>query len=107
MRLCHIICLGAAIAVPQFASAQLPFDTDTLAELDGALDFCAQMEPKSADAYRNFAKVLEEGLPKKDLEEARNSKEYKDARQSVSDEIGKLKKEDAAKACSDFLKADQ
>jgi hypothetical protein len=107
MKIYRILCLGAAIALPQLALAELPFGIQTLAQIDGAIDFCAQAKPEAAEKYRDFGKLLVKELPKKDLEDARNSKEYKEARKSVGEEIGKLKKEDAVSTCSDFLKTDK
>jgi hypothetical protein len=107
MRFSRILCLGAALALAQPAFAELPFPVQTLAEIDGALDYCAEMKPESADVYKEFGKQLVKDVPEKDLEAARSTKEYKEARKSATEEIRKLSKQEAAKSCSDFLKANK
>ena len=103
MKIYRILCLGAAIVLPQFASAELPFSVQALAQIDGGIDYCSQTNPDAADKYKQVSDLLLKSLPKKDLEAARNSKEYKEARKTVSEDIGKLKKEEAAKTCTELM----
>jgi hypothetical protein len=107
MKIHRILCLGIAIALPELAFAEIPFDIQTLAQIDGVIDYCSQLKPETADVYKQLGKLMEKSVPEKDLEAARNSKDYKEARKSVSEGISKVNKEEAAKSCSDFLKADK
>jgi len=107
MKIHRILCLGLAIALPQLTVAEIPFDIQTLAQIDGVIDYCSQLKPESADVYKQFGKLMEKSVPEKDLEAARNSKDYKEARKSVSEGISKVNKEEAAKSCSDFMKTDK
>jgi hypothetical protein len=105
MTLRRILCLGAAIALSPTAFAEAPFDLQTLALLDSSMDFCVKVNAEAAEKYKDYVNQLEKDVPQKDLEAARDSGDYKEARKSISAELSKLNKKDATKACSDFLKA--
>ena len=107
MKFFRILCLGAAIALPQFALAEVPFDVQTLALLDASMDFCSKANPASAEKFKDYATRLQKDVPKTDLDAVRNSDEYKETRKSISDQFNKLSKDEANKTCSDFLKTNK
>jgi hypothetical protein len=107
MRFSRILCLGAALVLSQTAFAETPFDLQTLALLDASMDFCTKANPEAAEKFKDYANQLEKDVPQKDLEAARDSKDYKEARKSISAEFDKLNKKEVTKTCSDFLKADK
>ena len=102
MKIYRTLCLGAAIALPQLAQADLPIPAKALGQIEGTLDFCSQLNPKAAAKYKERGKMLVGNASEKDLAKARNSGEYKDSYNWIGDELRKVSKDDAAKACTDF-----
>jgi hypothetical protein len=102
MKIHRMLCLSALLALPNLALAKLP-PSSTLGQLEGTLDFCAQLDPQSAAKYQEFKKVLVQGEPEKDVAEARQTKEYKDAYDAIGEALGKVEKDKAVKACTSFL----
>jgi hypothetical protein len=103
MKIYKVMCLGAALAIAPLALAKLPFTNDAFGKVEGTLDFCAQVDPHAAPKYQERKKALVEGVPEKEVEEARETQEYKDAYDWVTDELDESPKEHAADACSAFL----
>ena len=103
MKILRIVCLGAAFALPQLALASLPVPNDVFGRMEGALDFCAKVNPQSAAKYQEQKKVLVQGASEKEVAEARSSKEYKEGYDSAKDEMGKQPKDQAVKACAAAL----
>jgi len=103
MRIVRILSLGAAIILPQLALAELPFGPEMLARLDGATDMCAKEKPEVAQKLKDQSKLLFKDVSDKELEDARSSDDYKAARKTVDAELAKLKKEEAAKSCSEIF----
>ena len=103
MKIHRILCLCAAIAVPQFALAELPLTNDAFGKIEGTLAFCAEVNPKAAAKYKERAKPFVQGASEKELAEARQTKEYKEAFDWIRGELGKVPKPQAVKACTNFL----
>jgi len=103
MKIHRILCLSAAIVIPQLALAKLPMPNDAFGKIEGTLDFCAQVDSKGAARYQEQKKVLVRDVPEEEVAAARETTEYKDAYTSISDELGKLPKEKAAKTCAASL----
>jgi len=103
MKIHRILCLFAVIALPQLAQATLP-PNSALGQVEGTLDFCAQVDPPSAAKYEERKKLLVQGQPENEVAEARKTTEYKEAYDSISEALGKVPKDQAVKSCSDFLK---
>jgi len=103
MKIHRILWLGAAIVIPQLALAKLPMPNDAFGRIEGTLDFCAQIDSKSAEKYQEQKKVLVRDVPEKEVAEARESQEYKDAYTWISDELAKQPKDKAVKACAASL----
>jgi hypothetical protein len=102
MRLHRIACLSALLALPNLALAKLP-PNSALGQVEGTLDFCAQIDPQSAAKYQEFKKALVQGEPEKDVAEARASSEYKNAYDAIGEALGKTPKEEAIKACTSLV----
>ena len=99
MKIQRIVCLAAAILVPQLASAKLPFSNDAFGKVEGTLDFCAQADPQSAPKYQEQKKQLVRDIPEQEVSNARNRQEYKDAYEWISTELGKVPKNKAVESC--------
>lgn len=104
MKFHRIGCLSALLALPNLALAKLP-PNSALGQVEGTLDFCAQLDPQSAAKYQEFKKALVHGEPEKDVAEARASSEYKNACDAIGEALGKAPKDEAMKACTSLVEA--
>ncbi|HWX91868.1 MAG TPA: hypothetical protein VNY29_04475 [Terriglobales bacterium] len=102
MKLHHIVCLSALLALPNLALAKLP-PNSALGQVEGTLDFWAQIDPLSAAKDHQFKKVLLQGEPEKDVAEARASSEYKSAYNAIGEALGQAPKDKAIKACTSLV----
>jgi hypothetical protein len=107
MRTYRILCVGAALLLPQLALAKLPFSNEAFGKVEGTLDFCAQADAASAPKYQERKKLLVKDLPEKEVAEARASQEYLDAHQEITTELEKQPKEKVVEACTAYLKSDK
>jgi hypothetical protein len=103
MRLNLILFLGIALAPPQLSPAEIPVPEQSLGQLESMLDFCAKANPESAPKLKEVKKALAGDASEKELTEARESKGYKDGYKLASDQLEKIPREKAAKACSAYL----
>ena len=103
MKIHRILCLGAALAVPQLVLAELPLPNDAFGKVEGTLDFCAQIDSGAAAKYQQQKQLLVRDVPEKEVAAARETTEYKEAYAWISDELGKLPKDKAVRACSASL----
>jgi hypothetical protein len=103
MRIHRILCLGAALVVPQLALAELPLPNDIFGKVEGTLDYCAQVDSRSAAQYQEQKKLLVRDVPEKEVAAARETTEYKEAYAWIGDELGQLPKDKAVKACAASL----
>ena len=71
----------------------------------------AQERPAAKGAYdkarEEYKKILVQGVPEKEVAEARKSTEYKEAYDAIGEALGKAPKDQAVKACTAFLKGDK
>jgi hypothetical protein len=107
MKTLRILCVTAAILVPQLVLAKLPFPNETFGKLEGILDFCAKADPQSASKYQGQKKAVVKEATEKEVAEARQSQEYKDAYDAVSTELGKEPKEKLAETCAASLEGNK
>jgi hypothetical protein len=104
MQFKRMLCLCVAAGLAQLALAdELPFTDQSLAVLQGALDFCTRVNPGDAAKYGDQAKFLVQDVPGEAVGKIRNSDEYKAAYDMVSAELGKISSEQAAETCKGFL----
>ena len=102
-KILRVACLGAAIMLPQLALAELPLPNELFGTLEGQLDFCSKVNPQSAARYQEPKKILVRGASEKEVAEARASKEYKEGYDSVTEDLSKQPKGEAAKMCAEAL----
>lgn len=98
-----VVSLAAVIAVPQVMAADLPFTPAGLGHLEGVLDSCARAIPESAAEYKKQKERLVKGVPDEDLAKVRAAGEYQGAYKVINDQLEKVSKDEAAKACKVFL----
>ena len=99
MKIHRIVCLAAAIVIPQFALAKLPFSNDAFGRVEGTLDFCVQADPQAAPNYQAQKRQMVRDVPEQEVSEARSTQEYKDAYEWMSNELGKVPKDKAVQTC--------
>jgi hypothetical protein len=104
MKIHRILCLSAVIALPQLALAKVP-PNSALGQVEGTLDFCAQVDPQSAAKYEERKKLLVQGEPEEEVAESRQTTDYKEAYDAIGEALGKVPKDQAVKACTSFLKS--
>ncbi len=103
MKTRQLLCLSAALTIPQLAGAKLPLPNDSFGRIEGILDFCAKADPEGAPRYKERKKLIADDASAEEVSEARKAPEYKDGYQEISDELGKVPKDKAVKACSAYL----
>ena len=107
MKMVRTLCLCGAVVLPQLALAELPVSKQALGQGEAAIDFCSKGKPEVAAKLKPAAKALIGNATKKEIDDARNSDEYKDGYSSISASLGKMSKTDAAQACSDLIQANK
>lgn len=103
MRIWRNLCVVAALVLPQLMLAKLPFSNDAFGKVEGTLDFCIRVDPPAAPKYRERKKLLLRNVPEKEVDEARKTREYKDAYDGITAELAKVPEDQAIKACRDSL----
>lgn len=99
MKMNRVMSFAVAVLISQFAFAKLPYTNEAFGKLEGTLDFCGQLDAQSAEKYLQRKKLLAKDATEAELAEARDSEEYKKSYHWVSDELPKVPKADAMKAC--------
>jgi hypothetical protein len=102
MKIHRVLYLSSMIALSQLALAELPSKA-ALGQVEGTLDFCARVDTQSAAKYEEQKKRLVKDVPEKEVAAARESTEYKEAYDAISEALEKGPKDEAAKACTSFL----
>jgi hypothetical protein len=105
MKFNRVLLVCAAITLPQLTMAKLPFAIDEFAKVERTLSFCSELDPSSTAKYQEVAKRYLGSAPEKELAEARNTPEYKEAYESNGALLAEMPKEHIIEACSAFLKA--
>jgi hypothetical protein len=100
MKTYRMLCLCAAMSLPQFAmAADAPLNKKSLGQVEGIFDFCAKVNPQIAK-YKGTAAPAVGKASQKDLDDARKSDEYKEAYDSITETLTELPKERVAEACN-------
>lgn len=100
MKMHSVLLLGATtILFTQIASAELPINKKMLAQIDATVDFCSQAKPDSSQKFKDINSLLSQRSSANDLDQARSSDEYKQARKAVSESLGKMNKDEVEKTC--------
>ena|SRR5579864_3559655 len=103
MKIYRTFIFVSAITVSQFALAKLPMSNDVFGKSEGTLDFCAQAKPQDAGKYQERKKSLVRGIPEKEVADARQTQDYKNAYEWITGELGKVPKDQTAAACGAVL----
>ena len=99
-------CAAAALA-PLVLADEAALSPPALGMTEATLDFCARINPQSADQYWQHGKRLLQGVPEKTAAEIRKSEEYRQAYDSTAELIGKVSQQDAMQACAGSLAANK
>ena len=103
MRIHRILFLFTTMLLPQFAADKLPFSNDAFGKIEATLDFCVKADSQSASKYQERKKAMVRGVSEQEVAEARRTKEYKDAYDWMTTEIGKVGRDQAVSACRAYL----
>ena len=106
MKTSPILCLGAALLIPQLAGAKLSLPNDSFGKAESILDFCAKADPQGAPKYQERRKLIAHDASEKEVADAREAQEYKDGYKEMSDQLAKVPKDKALKACSAYLEGE-
>ena len=79
-------------------------DPRALGTTEAILNYCAKEDPADADKYRAQEKLLTGSASQEQLDKLRNSDEYRQAYDSVTDFTDKVDKHNAKRVCSESLK---
>jgi hypothetical protein len=102
MKIRAILCLSA-LAVAPLALAKLTMTPQTLGQIEGTLKFCSDANPKAEAKYKEFGKMLVKDATEEELKKVRDSGEYKEAYDTITERLGKVPKDKAVGACTDFV----
>ncbi len=105
MKINRILLVCAATTLPQITMAKLPFAIDEFAKVERTLSFCSELNPTSAAKYQEIGERYVGNAPAKELTEARETPEYKEAYESNGALLAEMPKEHVIEACNAFLKA--
>ncbi len=100
MKVSRILCLCAAVALPQFAAAESAADAQGMAIVQAVLSFCAKVDPKNAASFQAQERNVVPGGSEKQLESVRESGAYKQAFKSITDVLEELPRSAAAQTCA-------
>ena len=103
MKMLRNLCLSAMLMLPLLALAKLQVPSDVLGKVEGGLDFCAQVDPDSANQYQEKKKAFIQGASEQEVAQARASKEYKENYKSATDELSKKPKDEVKNTCATSL----
>jgi len=103
MRIYRLLYLLGAILITEIALAKMPFTNEVFGKAEGTLDYCARVDPGSAEKYQQRKKDLVKGVPEKEVEDARAAEEYKASYEWAKEELPKMSKEESVSACAAAL----
>ena len=102
-----VIAIGAALLSLEALAEQPAISAPGLGATEATLDFCARIDPKSAQQYWEQAKSLLQGLDAKTAGEIRNTDEYRQAYDTTAEMIAKAPHDDAMRACNETVAANR
>ena len=102
LKILSVVCICAALAIPQLVVAAEPPAPAALGQLESILDSCAAAKPKDAENYKKQRAKLTEGLAEKDVAKIRDAEEYKEAYSSIRERFDQASTEEVDKACNAF-----
>ena len=103
MKTYRMLILCAAIAVPQFISAEdappSALNSRTLGQIEAIIDYCVNISPAMAKAKGTATPSISKAS-KKELDEARNSDDYKEAYDSTTAALNEVPQGRVLEACN-------
>ena len=90
---------GLLLSVLVPAQTAPPTFGELLGTVEGTMNFCAKINPKSAAKYKEMSQIVTNGHSEELVAEIRESKEYKDTVDQVSKKLGALSAKEAAATC--------
>jgi len=104
MKNLRTFCLTAVlIAIPQMAPAAPSMTPMSLGGLEAEVNFCKQVDPKSAAKYDELDKKFTEGMTDKEIAEARADRDYKDTYAEITKLLKKTPADKAVETCRGLL----
>ena len=104
LKVFSIVCISAALAVPQMRAGEKPPAAAALGQMESILDSCAAAaKPEDAESYKKQRAKLTEGVPEKEVTKIRDSEEYKQAYDESHDRFDHASSDEVNKACRVFL----
>jgi hypothetical protein len=104
MKFLRTSCIVTAImAVPLLTPAVPAMPPNALGSIEATIMFCARVDSKSADKYKELGKRATEGMTEKEVADARASSEYKGAYTAITTDLEKMPVDKAAEACRGAL----
>jgi hypothetical protein len=102
MKTLAVFCLSI-LALAPLAFARLSMTPQSLGQVEGTLHFCSSVNPKADARYKEWGKRLVADASAEELTKVRNSSEYKEAYDSITEQLGKVSPKAATEACTAFL----
>ena len=99
MNFRRTLCIAAVAALSQLVSAAPGVSPQALGHVDATVDFCARVDSKSAASYKAWGKGLFEGVPDKELADARNSGDYRETYDAIAAALAKVPAGEAVGTC--------
>jgi hypothetical protein len=103
LKILSVVCISAALAIPELAAAAEPPAPADLGQLESILDSCSAAKPKEAERYKKQREKLTEGVAEKEVTKIRDSDEYKGAYNSIRERFDHASSDEVDKACNVIL----
>jgi hypothetical protein len=102
MKILAAFCLSV-LALAPLAIAKLSMTPQSLGQVEATLHFCNGVNPKADAKYKEWGKRLVADASAEELTKVRNSSEYKEAYDSITEQLSKVSQKAATEACTSFL----
>jgi len=106
MKIDQLICLCAAIALPQLVMAESQFNNQTFGTTQAIFDFCAEINGVSPTKYQDQVRLLFSDTSEQGFDKSKNTGDYKKAYLQTRTSLGLIPQNDAVLACKGFQKSD-
>jgi hypothetical protein len=91
--------LVAVLTLPNLMLAAPPVPPKALGQVEARVDFCARVDSKNADQYKELGKMVVAGMSEKELKEVRESNDYKTAYDETKGQSEKIPQDKAVEGC--------
>jgi hypothetical protein len=98
MKVRHVVCLSALVALPHFAVAATP--PGEMGAFQAIYDFCAKVDPRQRKDFDIQADALFRDMTKPQIASTRKSTEYQRGYKLLSSVLPKLTSDDAMSGCA-------